>query len=69
LSQKGFSKVATLGAEAFLAQFDAAVSSEKEPDRPVRVVDTDGNEYDISQVLASTQHGGEVRIIVEWKSE
>ncbi|MFD5451655.1 MULTISPECIES: hypothetical protein [Streptomyces] len=60
--------MATLSAETVLEQLREATGFETRADRPVRVVDMDGNEYDVSQVIASTQHGGEVRICVEPKN-
>jgi len=52
-------------AEQFLAQVREATGYETRTDQPVRVIDGDGNEYDVFSVVASTQHGGEIRICVE----
>jgi hypothetical protein len=53
----------TLKASDFLRQVHASNTVISDP--PVRVVDMDGNEFDVFGVVASSLHGGEIRICVE----
>lgn len=52
-------------ASEFLAQVREATSFETRGELPVRVIDGEGQTFDVFSVIASTQHGGELRICVE----